>query len=72
MDEALSVLKKGHCLKGKDVIPVVMRLQSIHEDPDPLACFSQRYRLDSYSSEELAREFLNLTGYNIAVSTAIS
>ena len=67
------VLKNGHCLKGRDVVPVVLRLQALQEEPDnmELACFSKKYKLDSYSSEELAREFFNLTGHNISVSTYI-
>ena len=67
-------LKRGHSLRGRDVLPVVMRLSSLSlEDwaakleTHPLASFTSKHALESYSSEELAAEFEKLTGYKILV-----
>ena len=70
-------LKRGHSLSGRDVLPVVMRLSSLSlEDwaaksckleTHPLASFTSKHALESYSSEELAAEFGKLTGYKILV-----
>lgn len=63
-------LKQNHCLKGKDILPVVLRMKA-REEPIPdgeLASISPRYHLASYSSQELAIEFEKLVGYNIVVS----
>ena len=68
-------LKRAHSLRGRDVLPVVMRISSLSlEDwskrleSHPLASFSSRHALESYSGEELASEFRKLTGYEISVS----
>jgi hypothetical protein len=71
-------LRKGHSLRGRDVLPVVMRLSSLSlEDWEkrlethPLASFSNRHALESYSGDELGSEFRKLTGYDITVSVTI-
>ena len=61
-------LKSGHNLKGKDVLPVVMRLQALYKsDPEEFASLSKKYLLESYTKDHLAREFKEMTGYDIEV-----
>ena len=67
----MEYLKANHCLKGRDIIPVVMDLASFDEDMEveDFASLKEKYPLKSYSSEDLASEFLKLTGYPIGVSS---
>jgi hypothetical protein len=67
-------LRKGHSLRGRDVLPVVMRLSSLSlEDWEkrleshPLASFTSRHALESYSGDQLRK----LTGHDITVSVTI-
>lgn len=62
------VLKEGHCLKGKDVLPVVMLLGQLQEEGPPasLARLTKKHKLGSYEEAELREEFLKLTGYPVA------
>ena len=66
----MEYLKPNHGLKGRDIIPVVMALAAIDEDMavEDFATLKEKYPLRSYSSEDLASEFLKLTGYPIGVS----
>lgn len=71
-DKQTVVLKQHHCLKGRDVLPVVLRLQQLENViEEDLACFKKKYSLSSYTSEDLAREFERLTGYSVTVSLLI-
>ena len=61
-------LKANHCLKGKDVLPVALRLRALYgTSPQDLASLSKKHSLESYSKEELAIEFKRLTGHEIEV-----
>ena len=54
-------LKANHCLKGKDVLPVALRLRALYgTSPPDLPSLSKKYSLESYSKEELATEFKHL------------
>ena len=62
-------LKANHCLRGKDVLPVVLRLREIKGDPPAdLAGLTKQHALESYSSAQLSSEFESMTGYKIGVS----
>ena len=74
-------LKKGHNLRGRDMLPVVARLSSLsleawtdkasmdqNTSTVPFASFSEKHLLTSDSQEELAQEFKRMTGYEILVS----
>ena len=61
-------LKAGHNLKGRDVLPVALRLQALYkEDPEDFASLSKKYLLESYTKDHLAKEFRDMTGYDIEV-----
>ena len=62
-------LKEGHTLKGRDVLPVVLRMTK-EMLPEDLASPSKKSTLTSYTADELSREFKNLTGYDIQVRIA--
>ncbi len=71
------VLKSGHHLRGKDMIPVVQRLQSLSRDDwekkeGGWARLSGKHTLESYTGEEIAKEFNKLTNYDIWVSINMS
>ena len=50
-------MKANHCLKGGDVLPVVLRLREVDEsmEANQMACFVRKYSLGSYLSEDLGR-----------------
>lgn len=68
---AQPVLKKGHDLRGRDMLPVVGRITSLPLEEwtkrPVLASFSTKHALESYSGEELAAEFKRMTNYDIMV-----
>ena len=67
-DPPATFLKHGHSLKGKDILPVVMRIrQCVDDRPEEadLASVSRKYSLASYSAPELKTEFSKLTGYQL-------
>ena len=61
-------LKEGHTLKGKDTLPVVLRIQSAKTDElEEMASISKKYPLESYSPEDLDRELKRLSGHDMKV-----
>lgn len=56
-------LRPGHCLLGKDMLPVVKTLGKASK-PKEWARFARKYKLTSYSEQELRDEFAKLTGYS--------
>ena len=67
------VLKPNHDLKGKDVLPIVQKLQELSCEqwenyPGPWASLSHGDSLEKYSAEDLDAKFLILTGYDIKVN----
>jgi hypothetical protein len=62
-------LKEGHTLRGRDVLPVIMRIVDAQGVvPESLASVSRKYPLAAYSMEDLEQECKKLTGYELAVS----
>jgi hypothetical protein len=55
------ILKPRHSLQGKNLLPLVLRLRGVEGVVD-LARLKRGYPLEDYSLEELATEFLGLTG----------
>ena len=72
MSTSMTCLKEGHTLKGKDVLPVIIRIQSTQvaeEGELQLARLSKKYALESYSAEDLDKETRKLSGYDMKVSS---
>ena len=69
------VLKEGINLRGRDMLPVVMRLTSLSmeewQKKSILASFT-KHPLESYSANELGEEFEKMTSYDIKVSVYCS
>ncbi len=68
--DAAEVLKAGHCMVGRDMLPVVQKLlelKAVGTPPAVWARFTRKHRLPSYSQDELRAEFLKLTGYPASV-----
>ena len=65
------VLKEGINLRGRDMLPVVMRLTSLSmeewQKKSILASFT-KHPLESHSANELGEEFEKMTSYDIKVS----
>ena len=61
-------LAVGRCLKGKDLMLVVLALREFNgdnrPDEDELASISSKHSLTSYTEDELRDEFKKLTGYS--------
>lgn len=57
------VLKPKHTLIGKSLLPMILKFKSADDiDPENLARLKSTYPLTKYSVDELAAEFVKITG----------
>ena len=61
-------LKPGHSLVGRDTFPLVLQLKALDREIEPqdMASINAKYLLESYSEQELRKEFRKLTGHLVS------
>lgn len=63
-------LKDRHSLKGKDVLPIAIRLSATSADSvTEWASTAKKYPLTTFDEKDIEKQFLMVTGYEVAVSS---